>query len=79
MSIPRAFLYPTCAECGRTFDLTDAADAEEWAYGHDCEVPETDTPRDTVADILNRHGIPHTIGPNGLRVTSQDSAEHGRT
>lgn len=27
----------TCAECGRVFDLTDETDAEEWAYGHDCE------------------------------------------
>ena len=28
----------TCPECGRKFDLTDEDDAEEWAYGHDCEV-----------------------------------------
>ena len=27
-----------CVECERVFDLTDEADAEEWAYGHDCEV-----------------------------------------
>lgn len=26
-----------CVECHRVFDLTDAVDAEEWAYGHDCE------------------------------------------
>lgn len=26
-----------CPECGRVFDLTDENDAEEWAYGHDCE------------------------------------------
>lgn len=26
-----------CAECNRVFDLTDEAEAEEWAYGHDCE------------------------------------------
>lgn len=26
-----------CPECGRLFDLATAADAEEWAYGHDCE------------------------------------------
>lgn len=30
----------TCPECGRVFDLTDEADAEEWSYGHDCEPPE---------------------------------------
>jgi len=27
----------TCTECNRIFDLTDETDAEEWAYGHDCE------------------------------------------
>ena len=27
----------TCPECARVFDLSDANDAEEWAYGHDCE------------------------------------------
>lgn len=27
-----------CVECERIFDLTDEVDAEEWAYGHDCEV-----------------------------------------
>ena len=26
-----------CVECGRVFDLLDPIDAEEWAYGHDCE------------------------------------------
>lgn len=26
-----------CPECGRVFDLMDETDAEEWAYGHDCE------------------------------------------
>ena len=29
----------TCPECGRIFDLLDETDAEEWAYGHDCEEP----------------------------------------
>lgn len=27
----------TCEDCGRVFDMADAQDAEEWAYGHDCE------------------------------------------
>jgi hypothetical protein len=27
-----------CVECGRVFDLSDEDDAEEWFYGHDCEV-----------------------------------------
>lgn len=31
------YLKPTCVECGRTFDLLNADDADEWAYGHDCE------------------------------------------
>jgi hypothetical protein len=26
-----------CPECGRVFDMLDATDADEWAYGHDCE------------------------------------------
>lgn len=26
-----------CPECGRVFDLMDESDAEEYAYGHDCE------------------------------------------
>lgn len=26
-----------CDECGRVFDLTDATDASEWSFGHDCE------------------------------------------
>jgi hypothetical protein len=29
----------TCAECDRRFNLRDDIDAEEWYYGHDCEVP----------------------------------------
>jgi hypothetical protein len=27
-----------CVECGRLFDLSQDLDAQEWAYGHDCEV-----------------------------------------
>ena len=30
-------LNPTCAECGRVFDMFDATDAAEWSTGHDCE------------------------------------------
>jgi len=26
-----------CIECSRVFDLLDTNDANEWAYGHDCE------------------------------------------
>ena len=26
-----------CPECGRLFDIRDEADADELAYGHDCE------------------------------------------
>jgi len=27
-----------CVECGRVFDLYNETDAEEWEFGHDCEV-----------------------------------------
>ena len=27
-----------CTECGRNFILTNEDDAQEWTYGHDCEV-----------------------------------------
>lgn len=33
----------TCDECGRVFDLYNENDAEEWEYGHDCEVFEGPT------------------------------------
>jgi hypothetical protein len=26
-----------CVECSRVFDMTNDIDAQEWAYGHDCE------------------------------------------
>ena len=26
-----------CVECGRVFDMLNDVDAQEWAYGHDCE------------------------------------------
>lgn len=26
-----------CVGCERVFDLLDDTDAQEWAYGHDCE------------------------------------------
>lgn len=35
--VPTAF---TCVECSRVFDMFDETDAEEWHYGHDCEVSE---------------------------------------
>jgi hypothetical protein len=27
-----------CSECNRMFDLLDKTDANEYYYGHDCEV-----------------------------------------
>ena len=27
-----------CVECNRVFDLSDEFDAEEFYFGHDCEV-----------------------------------------
>lgn len=35
--ISRTSTEPTCRECERMFDLSNADDAAEWAYGHDCE------------------------------------------
>ncbi len=35
---PRFKPKARCPECDRVFDLLDETDAEEWAYGHDCEV-----------------------------------------
>ena len=32
--------HRVCIECGRRFDMFDEEDAEEWHYGHDCEVSE---------------------------------------
>jgi len=26
-----------CVECKRIFDMLDEVDAQEWAFGHDCE------------------------------------------
>lgn len=33
----RAGFVTECVECGRVFDLFDETDADELAYGHDCE------------------------------------------
>lgn len=27
-----------CPECDRVFNLLDSRDADEWAWGHDCEI-----------------------------------------
>ena len=35
-------LKAKCPECNRVFDLLDEDDANEWSYGHDCEVEEED-------------------------------------
>jgi hypothetical protein len=26
-----------CVECERVFNMLDEVDAQEWAFGHDCE------------------------------------------
>jgi hypothetical protein len=33
-----ARIRPQCVECRRVFDLNDPEQAQEWYYGHDCEV-----------------------------------------
>jgi hypothetical protein len=38
MDIFRNNFMVQCVECERSFDLLDETDADEWAYGHDCEV-----------------------------------------
>ena len=35
--LPAGSTEATCPECSRVFDLTDEEQAEEYAYGHDCE------------------------------------------
>jgi hypothetical protein len=35
--LPHSFAPVTCPECGRVFDPLDNDDADELAYGHDCE------------------------------------------
>jgi len=34
----KAGLVRECVECRRVFDMFNEIDAEEWHYGHDCEV-----------------------------------------
>jgi hypothetical protein len=41
-----------CDECPRVFDLVDEAQAEEFYYGHDCEI-ETETKFATIQEILD--------------------------
>lgn len=42
--IDDAFLR-VCSECKREFDLLNDVDAEEWAFGHDCESVDEDFER----------------------------------
>jgi hypothetical protein len=35
---PTIMTSAKCPECLRVFDLLNEIDADEWAYGHDCEV-----------------------------------------
>lgn len=46
--LPGALVH-RCAECGRVFDLADETDRDEWACGHDCEIP--GTPDDEGGDL----------------------------
>lgn len=34
----RVLTKAKCVECDRVFNLLNGNDANEWAYGHDCEV-----------------------------------------
>ena len=37
--LPQMHMVRLCGECGRSFNLTDPNQADEWHYGHDCEQP----------------------------------------
>lgn len=37
MTVEKEANTAKCPECFRVFDMTNTTDAEEWAYGHDCE------------------------------------------
>jgi hypothetical protein len=41
-----------CDECPRVFDLVDEAQAEEFYYGHDCEI-EIETKFATIQEVLD--------------------------
>jgi hypothetical protein len=48
-------LIATCPECDRVFDLGHEDDAEEWSYGHDCEVePDGEPDRDEPVGAIDR-------------------------
>lgn len=47
-----------CAECERTFDRSDAMDAEELYYGHDCEEPVGEVFWDYVHEIRELLAMP---------------------
>lgn len=61
------FRIPTraqCPECLRVFDLCDETDADEWAYGHDCD---TDAARDELVNTaVTLDGRPASIAGRQL-------------
>lgn len=58
MTVKIASIKRKCVECGRVFDMGNATDAEEWAYGHDCEPQDEQGAqiRERVADAQERGG-----------------------
>lgn len=76
-----AFGIRECPECGRRFDLMNETDAEEWAYGHDCEV----TPRCDLCgepDLQQANGewlAPDWNGETGNHLTCEAEAARKRT
>ena len=46
-----------CPECDRIFDLMVEEDAEELAYGHDCEPPERCSECGDVLDLDGYDGL----------------------
>ncbi|MBN2100151.1 MAG: hypothetical protein JW753_11210 [Dehalococcoidia bacterium] len=55
-------LTPKCTECGRVFDLLDETDAQEWAYGHDCE-PQKKSETGDCSECSDNLGCPPKGGP----------------
>lgn len=53
-----------CPECLRVFDLLDETDADEWAYGHDCD---PDAARDELVNTaVSLDGRPASIAGRQL-------------
>lgn len=66
-----------CVECNRVFDLLDENDANEWEYGHDCEIVDfDDLPenqrnkyiQEAFQELVNDNAVPYSVqnGDDGV-------------